>query len=40
MPKSDAYEVIMHSSMLKNKNFKVGDKFGDEIDPSEWVIGT
>lgn len=40
MPKSDAYEIIMHSSMLKNKNLKVGDKFGDEIDPSEWVIGT
>ena len=40
MPKVDTYEVIMHSSMLKNKKLKVGDKFGDEIDSSEWVTGT
>ncbi|MFT3952833.1 MAG: ABC transporter permease [Oscillospiraceae bacterium] len=40
MPQPGAYEVILHSSMLKNKNLKVGDKFGDEVDSSEWVIGT
>ena len=40
MPKQGEYEIIMHSSVLKNKNLKVGDKFGDEIDSSEWVSGT
>lgn len=40
MPKFGSYELIMHSSMLKNKDLKVGDKFGDEVDSSEWVSGT
>jgi len=40
MPKEGEYEIIMHSSVLKNKKLKVGDKFGDEIDSSEWVNGT
>lgn len=40
MPKQGEYEVIMHSNVLKNKKLKVGDKFGDEIDSSEWVNGT
>ena len=40
MPNADSYEIIMHSSMLKNKKLKVGDKFGDEIDSAEWVTGT
>ncbi len=40
MPKVDSYEIIMHSSMMKNKKLKVGDKFGDEVDSSEWVTGT
>lgn len=40
MPEEGEYEIIMHSSILRNKNLSVGDKFGDEIDSSEWVNGT
>lgn len=40
MPEVGSYEIIMHSSMMKNKGLKVGDKFGDEVDSSEWVTGT
>jgi len=40
MPKQGEYEIVMHSSVLKNKKLQVGDKFGDEIDSSEWVSGS
>ncbi|MFA6867213.1 MAG: ABC transporter permease [Clostridia bacterium] len=40
MPKQDEYEIIMHSNVLTNKNLKVGDTFGNEVDSNEMIGGT
>lgn len=35
----DQYEIILHENVLKNKNLKVGDDIGSDVQDDEWLSG-
>jgi len=39
LPAEGQYEVVLHEKLLKNKNLKVGDYIGSDVDENEFLNG-
>jgi putative ABC transport system permease protein len=39
LPHGEEYEVALHESVLKNKNLKIGDYIGNDMQDDEWLPG-
>ncbi|MDF2535305.1 MAG: hypothetical protein K0R18_1464, partial [Bacillales bacterium] len=39
LPNESGFEIVLHERILQNKNLKVGDFIGNDVDENEWLNG-
>lgn len=39
LPAGDAFEVVLHENLLRNKKLSIGDDFGSDVQEDEWMKG-